>query len=319
MRITTLHRSACTLTTATLSDAYALRYSNIIKLATEQEVMIVSLERMSWLAVLLATATFIGFLQPPAGTTVSKEYTVTVPVGNDTQAVDKLTGRTETDLARDLSPAKRLFLVLDTWSFLLALSCLVIIVVLSMPRLKSDTDSKEAGRFWIMLVLAWGQLYLAVATGCGAFVASALCLYDDKSHIWPPTIIGSTILLMGCCFILQRFATLSPGITAVCLGMQEIWQRDLPFYRIPGVNRLLRLCFACCLCMPCTAPAPTQEQLQARAPTAPSNSMGHIVIPFWQSMLWSWHAVFMRCGLLPEDYLVRLRDNNKAKWGDGLC
>ncbi|WIA39077.1 hypothetical protein OEZ86_005221 [Tetradesmus obliquus] len=39
----------------------------VVQLATQQETMLTTLERMSWLVVLLATATFIGFMQPPGG------------------------------------------------------------------------------------------------------------------------------------------------------------------------------------------------------------------------------------------------------------
>jgi hypothetical protein len=39
----------------------------VAKLAQQQEPMLTTLERMSWLVVLLATATFIAYLQPPGG------------------------------------------------------------------------------------------------------------------------------------------------------------------------------------------------------------------------------------------------------------
>jgi hypothetical protein len=276
-----------------------------MKLATKQKNMVESLERMSWLAVLLATATFIGFLQPPAGTLVTREYSLQGSISNS-----NLTSATVSTLARKLSPAVRAFLVLDTWSFLLALSCLVIIVVLSMPRLRTDTDKIEAGRFWILLVLAWGQLYLAVAAGCGAFVASALCVYDDATAILVPTVIGSSILVIGACFILQRFATISPGIDAICLGVKDIWQRDLPINRIPGVSALLTATFSCIACLPCTHAPPTVEDVKAGRGQLPG---------CFQICFLSWQARFVRCGLLPDMYMTKLKRKRKDAGGLNCC
>jgi len=133
------------------------RHKSVVKLTTGQRRMLETLERLSWIAVLLATATFIGFLQPPWGT---------VRQGQEGKQVVDYAG---------MPFANRAFFVLDTWSFLLSLACLVIIVILSMPRLRSTSDKREAGRFWLLLVLAWGLLYMAVIAGCGAFVATALC------------------------------------------------------------------------------------------------------------------------------------------------
>lgn len=39
----------------------------VCKLATEQQTMLSTLERMSWLVLLLATATFLASIQPPGG------------------------------------------------------------------------------------------------------------------------------------------------------------------------------------------------------------------------------------------------------------
>lgn len=44
-----------------------VRRQIITKLATEQDTMLTTLERMSWLVLLLATATFLAFIQSPGG------------------------------------------------------------------------------------------------------------------------------------------------------------------------------------------------------------------------------------------------------------
>lgn len=197
---------------------------SIFKLAQEQERMLETLERMSWIAVLLATATFIGFLQPPHGALADSKLSET----NST-----------------VDTAVMAFFVLDTWSFLLSFSSLVIIVVLSMPRLPSQSPESEAGRFWLLLYLAWGQLYGAVGAGCGAFVASAFAVYDAHTRsIWIPTCWGGFVLFGGACIIFQRFRNLNPGMKSIVLGLAEIWQRDLPFHRLIPCNGLMQ-CIAC--------------------------------------------------------------------------
>lgn len=205
------------------------QHRSIIKLAKQQERMLETLERMSWIAVLLATATFIGFLQPPSGALTEGK-----------QANTKLS-----DTSGVVDAAIKAFFILDTCSFLLSFASLVIIVVLSMPRLASQSYKREAGRFWLLLVLAWGQLYLAVGAGCGAFVASAFAMYVPTTpSIWVPTCWGGFLLFLGLCIICQRFRNLYPGLESIALGIAEIWQRDLPFHGLIPCGGLLR-CIAC--------------------------------------------------------------------------
>jgi hypothetical protein len=75
-----------------------------MNMVTDQDKMVASLERMSWIAVLLATATFIGFLQPPASTLVTREYQLQANSSTGNMTVAAVTG-----LARQLPPAVRAF------------------------------------------------------------------------------------------------------------------------------------------------------------------------------------------------------------------
>eukprot|EP00775_Hariotina_reticulata_P008139 gene8139-8333_t len=120
------------------------------KLATEQDVMLTTLERLSWLVLLLATATFIAVLQPPGGFNVVSHQ----------------------DYA--------LFwcFVFDGLSFSLSLGCVMMIVALSMPRIQCQDDDYEAGRLWWLLFATWGLFYPAVVCGFAAFTASGLAMFD---------------------------------------------------------------------------------------------------------------------------------------------
>jgi hypothetical protein len=147
-------------------------HKTVLKLSSDQLRMTESLERLSWLAVLLATATYVGFLQPPFGTTVSVEQSTVI---NKSMPVEN-----------------RAFFLLNAWSFLLSLSALVVIVLTSMPHIASSSVRREAGRFWLLLSAAWGLLYLAIATGAGAFMASAFAVYGqlDKTGLIFPVVVG---------------------------------------------------------------------------------------------------------------------------------
>jgi len=122
----------------------------VAKLATQQEPMLSTLERMSWLVVLLATATFVAFTMPPGG------------YGDNQQVLSSSTGacaaNAELDVdangisnARFQQCAMLLFFVFDGLSFGLSLGCVIMIVVLSMPRIQWESEKAEAGRFYLLL------------------------------------------------------------------------------------------------------------------------------------------------------------------------
>jgi hypothetical protein len=173
--------------------------------------MLTTLERMSWLVVLLATTTFIAFIQPPGGTSedhqvlVSDESHCALPAAPGTAEYRKC--------------FMLIFFVLDGLSFGLSMGCVMLIVVLSMPRLQYRDNKIEAGRFWFLLLFTWLLLYLAVLTGVGAFLASGLAVHNKVGVVVWPLVPG--LLLMGAGFIsfIQRFRSLYPGWDAVWLGL----------------------------------------------------------------------------------------------------
>jgi hypothetical protein len=180
----------------------------ILKLATQQETMLATLERMSWLAVLLATATFIAFMQPPGGLR-DEQVLVTdraactwQPVPGDAAAPNR-------------SCALLAFFILEGLSFGFSMGCIMMIIVLSMPRLQHDNIDLEAGRFWLLLLVTWVLLYCAVVTGFGAFIASGLAVYNRWGVVFLPVVPGMLLLVVGFAAIVTRFHSLHPGASAV--------------------------------------------------------------------------------------------------------
>jgi len=225
-------------------EALQLKQAAVNKLATQQETMLTTLERMSWLVVLLATATFIAFLQPPGG--LVDEQVMVSNLAMCYTAVDPpITGITPF-----MQCAALLFFVLDGLSFGLSMGCLVMIVTLSMPRIRWADENAEAGRFYMLLVLTWGLLYLAVSSGFAAFIASGLAVHKQVKFVIGPIVPGMLLVLIGAGMMMRRFASLFPGwdaIKAACsfqqhalapfesdveLGQQRFWQDYLQNGRV---------------------------------------------------------------------------------------
>lgn len=182
------------------------------KLATQQDVMLTTLERMSWLVVLLATATFVAYMQPPGGTDDDSKQ---VMVSNVTSCFAPLQELEDKGMSSFMQCAMLLFFVFDRLSFGLSVGCLVLIVMLSMPRMQWQDEKAEAGRCYVLLLFTWLLLYLAVSFGFAAFIASGLAVRAQQWMVLGPVIPGMVLLLAGAVFFLHWFHTLNPGLAAV--------------------------------------------------------------------------------------------------------
>jgi hypothetical protein len=178
----------------------------INQLVGQQDTMLTTLERMSWLAVLLATATFVAYMSPPGGTENGQVLASNSAVCTDWKGDSEAFHRSCALLA---------FFVLDGLSFAFSLGCVIMIIVLSMPRIKYKREHVEAGRFWILLLITWVLLYMGVLTGFGAFIASDLAVHNRRSVILVPVLPGMLLLGVGIVAIMQRFYALYPGRKAV--------------------------------------------------------------------------------------------------------
>lgn len=216
-------------------EAQRRQQAVITKLATQQDTMLTTLERMSWLVLLLATATFLAFIQPPGG---YNDFNVLIdgpqvcqPGHNPKAAVpgskkfvlSGLMSRNGT-----ISEAKQqglegpsqqcalfLFFFFDALSFCLSLGCVMLIVVLSMPRMQRDDDKFEAGRFWWLLLFTWGLLYFAVVAGFAAFVCSALAVFKGWHMLIIPFCLCALLLTLGFFVMIGRFKEICPDRSAL--------------------------------------------------------------------------------------------------------
>lgn len=181
------------------------------KLANQQEPMLNTLERMSWLVVLLATATFVAYLSPPGGVGDDKQ----VLVSNIASCYPSAAGLIPEGLTGFTQCAMLVFFLLDGLSFGLSFGCLIMIVMLSMPRIQWADEQAEAGRFYILLLCTWLLLYLAVVTGFAAFIASGLAVNRQVAVVVGPVVPGMVLLLLGAVFFWHRFQSLYPGWDAL--------------------------------------------------------------------------------------------------------
>jgi hypothetical protein len=168
--------------------------------------MLGTLERMSWLVVLLATATFIAYLQPPGGFESNQ-----VLVGNSASCSDVQQELEAKGVTPYMQCAMLAFFVLDGLSFGLSMGCLTLIVVMSMPRIQWASERAQAGRFYIYLLCTWLLLYFAVLTGFAAFVASGLAVNRQVAAVVVPVVPGILLLAVGLLAFVLRFWSLFPG------------------------------------------------------------------------------------------------------------
>jgi len=96
----------------------------------------------------------------------------------------------------------------------------MVIVVLSMPRIKYDDGDLEAGRFWWLLLSTWLLLFLAVACGFAAFTASAVAMLDNWQWLVGLLLPGGVLLALGGVLMVKRmFNDIFPGWLVVWKGL----------------------------------------------------------------------------------------------------
>jgi Leucine-rich repeat (LRR) protein len=187
-----------------------MRRRAVLKLAREQQTILTSLERMSWLVLLLATTTFLAFLQPPGGFDDQRhQVLISSPAAcrsSSTKPVPLVLPAAYQDCALFL------FFMFDTLSFCFSLGCVMVIVVLSMPRIQYEDQDMEAGRFWWLLLCTWVLLFLAVAFGFAAFTASAVAMFEYWEWLVALLLPGGVLLVLGGVLMVKRlFSDIFPG------------------------------------------------------------------------------------------------------------
>lgn len=308
------------------------RRQAILKLATQPEPMLTTLERMSWLLIILATITLTAFLQPgmegiAAGNAAKVDIANSMECFHHTseqflQKIDKnnlnttalfnsLSVRLQSsvicgcrsavyppslDVVDAIPPTVRygdhypscaelfsnftgvdedpqsnrvtaacnelftarseclnkegrmkrvaLFSLLTISSFCLTLLCLMLIVVVSLPRLRCTDLAYEAGRLWLFLLFIWLLFVESVQLAFFAFWTYAMAVYDgamlDAFLTGPPSLGGGVFVSANATgssfFILGTTLLTIPALVVVCVYFSWIY---------PG-HKAVQL--ACCSC-----------------------------------------------------------------------
>jgi hypothetical protein len=184
-------------------------------LANNQRNLQGTLERMSWVAILLATATFIGFLQPPGGYADGGHQVRSSGMTSCTVKHSAANAYADAGGLKQGQCGMFLFFIFDTLSFSFSLGCVVFIVTLSIPRTSYKDSELETGGIWLRLAFVWMLLYVAVATGFGAFAAGARAVYAEFGVMIGALVPGILLLLLGLWIILHRLYCLFPGRRSV--------------------------------------------------------------------------------------------------------
>jgi hypothetical protein len=227
------------------------------RLLTDKDTIVTSLERLSWLAVLLAATTFTAAIAPPGGynngllflpysdanchsSSSSQAYSsvnnCTIPDGKSACPIgaQDINGTCiqAPDLCTDGLGCKvqlqasilRVFFALDLLSFGFSMSLVLFVVVCSMPRKFGIQSAKYAGMIWLSLVMASFLMAAAVGCGMGALVAGVLAVYPVElvKDVWGPC--GFTLAITACAFLalVMRWKAMYPGWPAVRGGLLHV-------------------------------------------------------------------------------------------------
>ncbi|GLC70092.1 hypothetical protein PLESTF_000923200 [Pleodorina starrii] len=158
-----------------------------------------TLERMSWIAILLATTTFAAFMQPPRGLT------------------DEGLVRMEDERA-----LMRSFWVLDILAFSFSMTTVVFVVALSFP---SPKRLSVAG-VWLTLAGISFTLIMAVICGLLAFLFGVLLVFPDRSASISLA-VGVQLMALAIVYYVRQVLHLYPGHQEVLNALPLLNRRRL--------------------------------------------------------------------------------------------
>ncbi|GLC40074.1 hypothetical protein PLESTF_000923100 [Pleodorina starrii] len=163
-------------------------------LLDKRETLQSSLERMSWVAILLTTATFVAFMAPPRGTTADEGLVK--------------------QLDHDLAPLMTSFWLLDILAFFLSLVTVVQVVARSLP---SQGQLTVMG-VWRALAAVSATLIAAATCGFGAMAVGILLVFSVRPPAYVALGLGAVLLLLAVTLFGQTIGYLYPGE----LGLRQV-------------------------------------------------------------------------------------------------
>lgn len=171
--------------------------TKIEKLMSDEGFVRDLLTKLSWLAVLLASAAFAAGRSPPGGWKdgglPSCSSAAHCPAGSQ----DFL----------------RRFFVLDLLTFGFAAALVLYLVACAVPQ-TGQTRRDAAVRMYVSLWIAALLLSAAVGCGMGALWAGVLAVYPSEFvvvDVWVPLAVSAGLLLAAACWLVARLCEVYPG------------------------------------------------------------------------------------------------------------
>jgi Domain of unknown function len=155
-----------------------------------------SLDNLSIVAVLLATAAFVAFAQAPSRPEAFG------PANSDDSAT------------RDAVIWLRRFFVADQLAFVLAMAVVIAVLVSSVPQMSDAERWVNAGRVWVTLASLFLLLFGAVTSGMLAFVFAAYAVYpseDVNTDVTGLVVLAGAVMLIAALNWTASVVRLCPG------------------------------------------------------------------------------------------------------------
>jgi Domain of unknown function len=175
-----------------------------------------SLDSLSVVAVLLATAAFVAFASAPGAFNDGELFAFghTIGVKDKPPAVKRIGWM-------------RAFFIADQMAFVLSMGVVLSVLVSAIPQIDAESDMVNAGRAWAGLAWLCLVLFLAVLFGILAFFAAAMAVYPEAvlADIAVPACIALLVVLCAAWAWLINVRRLYPGWSAVNAYFRTSWKR----------------------------------------------------------------------------------------------
>jgi hypothetical protein len=190
-----------------------------------------SLQNLSVVAVLLATAAYVAFAQTPSPPAFGADA--------GSAAVAPAQASKEHAIAVSLKWLRRFFRA-DQVAFAFAMCAVLIVLVASLPRMRVEDRAAAAGRFWVVLLLLSAVLGTAVVAGMLSFVFAGIAFYP-QDWLWRDVGSIGIVAVLVMLAILHwgvSFWFVYPAAAALRAGVKSMlsWQRRNIEVPTPGTD-----------------------------------------------------------------------------------
>ena len=243
-------------------EAKCLEFAKVLRQQREQRIQQAllsdrdarrnSLQNLSVVAVLLAAAAFVAFASSPQQPAVAKADTqeialrgASVGTSSDPAAIDGTVA--PTDSAASLQPTNedkwvRNFFRSDQVAFGFAIAAVLYVLVGSLPRRDAGSQSVQAGRFWISLLLLSVCVGTAVVSAILSFQFAAVSVYPED-WLWRDVggieIVTGALVVAAMLYWVVELQRICPGGKSLKQGLESmatLGLRDDMNEPVPGTD-----------------------------------------------------------------------------------